>query len=46
MTWTIPAGLTLKIFHPSRQPPGLRGQLGDHPVRLSQPGRQLGGRQR
>ena len=48
----IPARLTLKIFHPDRQAPDLRaqllrlrGQLADHPVRLSQPGRQLASRQ-
>jgi hypothetical protein len=39
----IPAGPTLKIFHPGGQPPDLRGQPGDQLVRLSQPGRQLGG---
>ena len=38
--------VALKILHPGGQQPALRGQLGDQPVRLSQPGRQLGGRQR
>ena len=41
----IPAHLTLKILHLSRQALHVHGQLADHPVRLSQPGRQLRGRQ-
>jgi len=38
-------GLALQLPHPGRQPLVLRGQLADQLVRLSQPRRQLAGRQ-